>query len=60
MILAFAIIPVMAFIGAAVDDSRAKAARSSMQAALDSAVLMVSCDLSQGTITTLHRDLQQP
>src|SRR5450755_752593 len=52
VIFAFAIIPVLAFIGAAVDYSRANAARSSMQAALDSAVLMVSRDLSQGTITT--------
>ena len=38
--------------GAAVDYSRASSARTSMQAALDSTVLMVSRDLSQGTITT--------
>jgi len=52
VIFAFAIIPVLAFIGAALDYSRANTARSSMQAALDSTVLMLSRDLSQGVITT--------
>src|SRR5438034_659613 len=52
VIFAFAIIPVLAFIGAALDYSRANTARSSMQGALDSTALMLSRDLSQGTITT--------
>jgi Flp pilus assembly protein TadG len=52
VIFAFAIIPVLAFVGAALDYSRTNMARSSMQAALDSTVLMLSRDLSQGTITT--------
>ena len=51
VIFALAIIPILTFIGAAVDYSRASTARTSMQAALDSTVLMVSRDLSQGTIT---------
>jgi len=49
---ALALVPLMGFVGAAVDISQAVSARSSMQAALDSASLMVSKDLSQGTITT--------
>lgn len=40
--LALAAIPVMASMGAALDYSRANAARTAMQAALDAAVLMVS------------------
>jgi Flp pilus assembly protein TadG len=49
-IFAIALLPVMAFVGAAVDYSRANMARSAMQGALDSAALMVSKDLSSGTI----------
>ena len=49
---AIALLPMLAFIGAAIDYSRANMARSSMQAALDSAALMVSKDLSSGTINT--------
>jgi Flp pilus assembly protein TadG len=52
VIFGIAIIPIIVFIGATIDYSRANAARSSMQAAMDSAVLMVSKDLSAGTITT--------
>src|SRR4051812_30199986 len=52
MIFGIAIIPVITFMGAAIDYSRANAARSSMQAAMDSTALMVSRDLAQGTITT--------
>jgi Flp pilus assembly protein TadG len=48
---ALALIPILTFVGAAVDYSRANAARSSMQAALDAAALMLSRDLVQGTIT---------
>src|SRR3954469_19113214 len=51
-IFAIALVPLLGFVGAAVDYTRANAARSSMQAALDSTALMVSKDLSQGIITT--------
>lgn len=43
-IFAIALLPILSFVGAAVDYTRANAARSSMQAAMDSAVLMVSKD----------------
>ncbi|QPF94589.1 vWA domain-containing protein [Bradyrhizobium commune] len=52
MIFAIALVPVLGFVGAAVDYSRAVQARTSMQAALDSTALMLSKDLSSGTITT--------
>jgi Flp pilus assembly protein TadG len=52
VIFAIACLPILTFVGAAIDYSRANAARSSMQAALDSTALMVSRDLSQGLITT--------
>src|SRR5712664_1152036 len=52
VIFAVACVPILSFIGAAIDYSRANSARSSMQAALDSTALMVSKDLSQGLITT--------
>ncbi|MDU1668079.1 MAG: TadE/TadG family type IV pilus assembly protein, partial [Bradyrhizobium sp.] len=50
-LFAIALLPILAFIGAAIDYSRANAARSAMQGALDSTALMLSRDLSQGTIT---------
>jgi len=49
---AIALLPLLAFIGAAIDYSRANMARSSMQAAIDSAALMVAKDLSSGVINT--------
>jgi Flp pilus assembly protein TadG len=52
VIFAIALVPVLSFVGAAVDYTRAVQARSSMQSALDSTALMVSKDLSSGTITT--------
>jgi len=51
VIFAIALLPILSFMGAAIDYSRANRARSSMQAAMDSAALMVSKDLSQGLIT---------
>jgi len=48
----FALVPIITFVGAAIDYTRANSARSSMQAALDSTALMLSKDLSEGTITT--------
>jgi Flp pilus assembly protein TadG len=52
VIFGIALLPILTFVGAAIDYSRANSARSSMQAALDSTALMVSRDLSQGLITT--------
>jgi Flp pilus assembly protein TadG len=52
VIFAIALVPVVSFVGAAIDYSRANNARSSMQAALDSTALMLSKDLSSGIITT--------
>jgi Flp pilus assembly protein TadG len=52
VIFAIALLPVLGFVGAAIDYSRAVSARSSMQAALDSTALMLSRDLTQGVITT--------
>jgi Flp pilus assembly protein TadG len=52
MIFGIAAVPLLSFIGAAIDYSRANAARSSMQAALDSTALMVAKDLTNGVITT--------
>jgi Flp pilus assembly protein TadG len=52
VIFAIALVPILGFVGAAVDYTRANSARSSMQSALDSTALMISKDLSQGNITT--------
>src|SRR6201994_4996585 len=49
---AIAGIPVIGFVGAAIDYSRANMARSSMQAALDSTALMLSKDISSGKVAT--------
>jgi Flp pilus assembly protein TadG len=51
VIFAIACVPIISFVGAAIDYSRVNNARSSMQAALDSTALMLSKDLSSGTIT---------
>jgi Flp pilus assembly protein TadG len=56
VIFAIALVPLLGFVGAAVDYTRANGARSSMQAALDSTALMVSKDLSQGNITQSQVD----
>jgi Flp pilus assembly protein TadG len=52
VIFTIALIPLITFIGAAIDYSRANNARSTMQAALDSTALMLSKDLSSGVIAT--------
>ena len=52
VIFALSAVPLISFVGAAIDYTRANAARSSMQAALDSTALMLSKDLSSGTITS--------
>ncbi len=52
VLFAAALVPLLSFMGAAVDYSRANNARSSMQAALDSTALMLAKDLADGRITT--------
>jgi Flp pilus assembly protein TadG len=52
ILFGIAVIPIISFVGAAVDYTRAVAARSSMQAALDSTALMLAKDLTEGTINT--------
>jgi Flp pilus assembly protein TadG len=52
VIFALSAIPIISFVGAAIDYTRATAARTSMQAALDSTALMLSKDLSVGTINS--------
>src|ERR1700730_14778147 len=52
VIFAIALVPILGFVGAAIDYARANGARSSMQSALDSTALMLSKDLSEGNITT--------
>jgi len=51
VIFAVALLPILTFIGAAIDYSRANKARSAMQAALDSTSLMLAKDLSNKVIT---------
>ena len=50
VIFAIAAVPIISFVGAAIDYTRANNARTQMQAALDSAALMLSKDLSDGGI----------
>jgi Flp pilus assembly protein TadG len=52
ILFGIAVIPIITFVGAAVDYTRANSARSSMQAALDSTALMLAKDLTEGTIST--------
>lgn len=56
VIFAIALVPIISFVGAAIDYSRVNNARSSMQSALDSTALMLSKDLSTGTITAAQVD----
>ncbi len=51
VLFGIALLPVLGFMGAAIDYTRANSARSSMQAALDSTALMLAKDLSDGKIT---------
>ncbi|MFT4116226.1 pilus assembly protein TadG-related protein [Bradyrhizobium sp.] len=50
VIFAISLIPILAFVGAAIDYTRAVRARTAMQAALDSTALMLSKDLSSNQI----------
>ena len=49
---AIALVPILSFIGVAVDYTRMNSARSAMQGAMDSAVLMVAKDVAAGTVTS--------
>ena len=51
VIFAIALVPLIAFVAVAVDYTRANAARSAMQSALDSVALMLSKDLADGRIS---------
>lgn len=51
VIFGIAAVPIISFVGAAIDYTRANSARSSMQAALDSTALMLSKDFQDGRIT---------
>jgi len=50
VIFAIAAVPLISFVGAAIDYTRANSARSAMQAALDSTSLMLSKDVADGRI----------
>ena len=50
VIFALSAVPIISFVGAAIDYTRANSARTAMQAALDSTALMLSKDLTSGTI----------
>jgi Flp pilus assembly protein TadG len=50
VIFLIALVPLLSFMGAAIDYSRASSARTAMQAALDSASLMIAKDLSSGAL----------
>ena len=52
VLFAITLVPILSFVGAAIDYTRANAARTSMQAALDSTALMLAKDLADGTIKT--------
>ncbi|MFC0243421.1 pilus assembly protein TadG-related protein [Rhodopseudomonas telluris] len=52
IIFAIALVPILGFVGAAIDYSRANKARTAMQSALDSAALMLAKDISSGAITS--------
>jgi Flp pilus assembly protein TadG len=54
VIFCIAVLPVLGFVGATIDYSRANMARTSMQAAIDSTALMLSSDLTQGRITSFE------
>jgi Flp pilus assembly protein TadG len=58
VIFTIAALPILGFVGAAIDYSRVNSARSSMQSAMDSTALMLSKDLSSGTITTAQISTQ--
>lgn len=58
VMFAIAIVPILGFVGAAIDYARASNARTAMQAALDSAALMLSRDASTTNSTDLDKKAQ--
>jgi Flp pilus assembly protein TadG len=56
VIFAITLVPLISFVGAAIDYSRANRARSTMQAALDSTALMLSKDFNEGRLTASEVD----
>ena len=52
VLFAIAAVPILSFVGAAIDYTRANTARTAMQAALNSTALMLAKDLTDGVITT--------
>jgi Flp pilus assembly protein TadG len=58
VIFAIALLPLLSFVGVAIDYSRASMARSAMQAAIDSTALMLSKDLQSGNITASQINTQ--
>lgn len=52
MLFGICAVPILTFVGAAIDYTRASAARTAMQAALDNTALMLAKDLTDGTIKT--------
>ena len=52
VLFAIAAVPIISFVGAAIDYTRANTARTAMQAALNSTALMLAKDLTDGIITT--------
>ena len=58
IIFALALIPILAFVGAAVDYSRANAMKADLQAALDSTALMVSKNAATQTGSALQTSAQ--
>src|SRR5256885_2579408 len=52
VLFAIAAVPLVSFVGLAIDYTRANTARTAMQSALDSTALMLAKDLTDGTITT--------
>src|SRR3954469_4010739 len=59
LIFALALIPVFGAVGVAVDYSRANAARTAMQAALDAAALMVSKEALNVTVAQVQKKGQR-
>jgi len=58
IIFALALIPILAFVGAAVDYSRANALKADLQAALDSTALMVSKNAASQSSSALQTSAQ--
>ena len=58
VMFAIAIVPILAFVGAAIDYARANSARTAMQAALDSAALMLSRDAAATSSANLTQKAQ--